>query len=136
MRCDNTDFSKEMINIFNSKNIETIEGTVFLFDSLSLGNTKNELGKILIKKYLYKLSEFAIIPKTIILINEAVLFLTEQKNEERNYLKKLYERGTEILICEESINYLKISQEVLFGKLVSMETIIENQIVATKLIKL
>lgn len=135
MRCD-TELSKDIINIFNSKTLEEVEGLVFILTSTALGNIEEELGEILIEKYLYKLSEFVIIPKSIILMNKSVVLLTKKKIKISNYLKKLQDRGTEILICKTSADYFKVSDKILFGNLVDMEVILEKEIAATKLIKI
>lgn len=129
------DFSQDIMKIFYSKNLEENKGIIFLLTSNTIGNFENKLGKILMEKYLYELSKFDIIPRTIILMNKAVLLLTENLKTDI-YLRKLQERGAEILICEESVKYYKIDEKILLGTLIGMETIIENQVIASKIIKI
>ncbi len=130
-----TYFSKDIVSIFSSKNLEENEGILFLLTSSTVGNSEDDLGEIIMEKYLYTLSKFDIIPKTIILINKAVLLLRD-KTSTNIYLKRLQDRGTEILVCKLSADYFKLSGRLLFGNLVDMQTIIEKQIIASKIIKI
>ena len=102
--------------------------------SLSIGNDR-QLGKVLLETYIYTLSELEFLPKSIILFNEAVL-LTLPISDCCLYLKRLQDRGVEILVCDTSTNYYDIAKRMQVGKLIGMKTIIEKQVGATKLINI
>ena len=97
--------------------------------------TAETLGKVLLETYIYTLSELEFLPKSIILFNEAVL-LTLPISDCCLYLKRLQDRGVEILVCDTSANYYDIVKKMQVGKLIGMKAIIEKQLGATKLINI
>ena len=96
-------FIAEIENIFDRKILEEANNIIFVSSSLSIGNDR-QLGKILLETYIYTLSELEFLPKSIILFNEAVL-LTLPISDCCLYLKRLQDRGVEILVCDTSANY-------------------------------
>ena len=127
-------FIAEIENIFDRKILEEANNIIFVSSSLSIGNDR-QLGKILLETYIYTLSELEFLPKSIILFNEAVL-LTSPISDCCLYLKRLQDRGVEILICDTSANYYDIVRKMQVGKLIGMKTIIEKQLGATKIINI
>ena len=127
-------FIAEIENIFDRKILEEANNIIFVCSSLSIGNDR-QLGKILLETYIYTLSELEFLPKNIILFNEAVL-LTLPISDCCFYLKRLQDRGVEILVCDTSANYYDIVRKMQVGKLIGMKTIIEKQLRATKIINI
>lgn len=135
MRCGKDNFINELEGIFNLKNLEECCNIVFIFSALTLGNGDKILGNLLMETYLHAMTELDLLPKTIILYNEAVLFSIDS-SKENIYMKKLQNRGVEILICNTSARYYNICKKINIGQTVSMKTIIEKKMAATKLILL
>lgn len=135
MRCNKTDFLAEINNIFNSKTLEEAINITFCFSSIFLGSNDKDLGELLILEYVKNLSELDIKIKTIILYGEAVL-LALPSSKINNYLKKLQNKGSEILICATSAKYYQIERKINLGQIVSMKIILEKKLSATKLINL
>ena len=127
-------FIAEIENIFDRKLLAEANNIIFVSSSLSIGNDR-QLGKILLETYIYTLSELEFLPKSIILFNEAVL-LTLPISDCCLYLKRLQDRGVEILVCDTSANYYDIVRKMQVGKLIGMKTIIEKQLGATKIINI
>ena len=127
-------FIAEIENIFDRKILEEANNIIFVSSSLSIGNDR-QLGKVLLETYIYTLSELEFLPKSIILFNEAVL-LTLPISDCCLYLKRLQDRGVEILVCDTSANYYDILKRMQVGKLIGMKSIIEKQLGATKLINI
>ena len=127
-------FIAEIENIFDRKILEESNNIIFVCSSLSIGNDR-QLGKVLLETYIYTLSELEFLPKSIFLLNEAVL-LTLPISDCCLYLKRLQDRGVEILVCDTSTNYYDIAKRMQVGKLIGMKTIIEKQLGATKLINI
>ena len=127
-------FIAEIENIFDRKILEEANNIIFVSSSLSIGNDR-QLGKVLLETYIYTLSELEFLPKNIILFNEAVL-LTSPISDCCLYLKRLQDRGVEILVCDTSANYYDIVRKMQVGKLIGMKTIIEQQLGATKIINI
>ena len=127
-------FIVEIKDIFDRKILEEVNNISFICTSLSIGNDR-QVGKLLLETYIYTLSELEFLPKSIILLNEAVL-LTLPVSDCYLYLKRLQDRGVEILVCDTSATYYGIVKKMQVGKLIGMKTIIEKQLKATKLINI
>jgi len=127
-------FIVEIEDIFDRKILEEVNNISFICTSLSIGNDR-QVGKLLLETYIYTLSELEFLPKNVILVNEAVL-LTLPVSDCYLYLKRLQDRGVEILVCDTSATYYGIVKKMQVGKLIGMKTIIEKQLKATKLINI
>lgn len=87
-----------------------------------------------LEDYFNNLSKLLIIPKFIVLINDGVKLL-----KHKNYLSNLIELkklGTEILICEKSLDFFSINYENQLGNPVKLSEIISVQLNSDKIIKL
>ena len=127
-------FILEVEDIFDRKILEEVNNISFICSSLSIGSD-GQVGKVLLETYIYTLSELEFLPKSVILLNEAVL-LTLPVSDCYLYLKRLQDRGVEILVCDTSATYYGIVKKMQVGKLIGMKTIIEKQLKATKLINI
>ena len=127
-------FIVEIEDIFDRKILEEVNNISFICSSLSIGSDR-QVGKVLLETYIYTLSELEFLPKSVILLNEAVL-LTLPVSDCCLYLKRLQDRGVEILVCDTSATYYGIVKKMQVGKLIGMKTIIEKQLKATKLINI
>ena len=127
-------FIAEIEGIFDRKILEEANNISFVCTSLAIGSDR-QLGKVLLETYIYTLSELEFLPKNIFLLNEAVL-LTLPISDCCLYLKRLQDRGVEILVCDTSANYYDIVKRMQVGKLIGMKSIIEKQLGATKLINI
>ena len=113
---------------------ESEENTVVVIDSLHMGKGDVELGRILMKGFIYTLSEMEELPKTILFYNEGVKLAIEGA-ESLQDLKSLEERGVEILSCGTCLNFYGITEKLRVGSVTNMYTILERQIKATRVIK-
>ena len=64
-----------------------------------MGHGSEELGKKLIKSYLYALTEQELLPKKIIFYNEGAYLVDRQRSHVLDELAELEEGGVEILCC-------------------------------------
>lgn len=113
---------------------ESEENTVVVIDSLHMGKGDVELGRILMKGFIYTLSEMEELPKTILFYNEGVKHAIEGA-ESLQDLKSLEERGVEILSCGTCLNFYGITEKLRVGSVTNMYTILERQMKATRVIK-
>lgn len=113
---------------------ESEENTVVVIDSLHMGKGDAELGRILMKGFIYTLSEMEELPKTILFYNEGVK-LAIDGTESLQDLKSLEERGVEILSCGTCLNFYGITEKLRVGSVTNMYTILERQMKATRVIK-
>lgn len=136
----NTQISGEVFRIVINKpkeNISIVESkdnTVVVIDSLHMGQGDPELGKILMKGFIYTLTEYDNLPKTILLYNEGVKFATSN-SESLNDLLLLETRGVEILACGTCLNFYHLTEELKAGSITNMYTILDRQMKATRIIK-
>lgn len=113
---------------------ESEENTVVVIDSLHMGKGDVELGRILMKGFIYTLSEMEELPKTILFYNEGVKLAIEGAESLKD-LKSLEERGVEILSCGTCLNFYGITEKLRVGSVTNMYTILERQMKATRVIK-
>lgn len=120
------------INIFKGQLNEKIEpqgilkkDMVFLIGKDTLGDGSQELGKILIKGFIYTLTESKPYPKALLFVNSGVK-LTTEGSEVIAYLKQLESQGVEILSCGTCLDYYQIKNKLLVGGVTNMYTIVEK----------
>ena len=132
--------SGEVFKIVINKMRESIEiresedNSVVVIDSLHMGKGDSELGRILMKGFIYTLSEMEEIPKTILFYNEGVKLVVEG-SEVLQDLQVLEDRGVEILSCGTCLNFYGITEQLKVGNITNMYTIIERQMKGTRVIK-
>ena len=90
-----------------------------------MGSGAEELGKILIKGFIYSLTELPIPPKHVIFLNSGA-FLSSTGANTIDDLKKLEEKGTEIITCGTCINYYELQDKLAIGSIVNMYEIVER----------
>lgn len=110
------------------------ENIVISIGSDKMGEGEDELGKILIKGFIYALTEAETLPKTVLLYNKGVLLASTFEDTVKD-LKVLEERGVEILSCGTCANFYHVQEQIKVGTLTNMYTILERQMKAAKVIK-
>lgn len=102
-------------------------------DKLGLGDDK--LGEMLMKSYIFALSEADTIPSDLLFINGGVKLAIES-SPVLGSLKKLVERGTNILICGVCLDFYDIKEKLSVGEISNMYTIVQLMNNADNTIKL
>lgn len=108
---------------------------VILLGTDKLGEGNDDLGKILMKGYLYTLSESDVIPKELIFLNGGVK-LTVKNSEVLESLKTLEKRGVKIMSCGTCLDFYGLKEELAIGEISNMYAIVESMNKASKVIKL
>lgn len=108
--------------------------TVVCITSDVMGHGDDELGKNLLKSFLYALTESETVPRKIIFYNGGVKMSTEG-SPCIDDLKKLEAKGTEILSCGACLNHFGLTEKLLVGEVSNMYVILESMVAASKLIK-
>lgn len=96
-----------------------------VFGKDTFGDGSEELGKILIKGFIYTLTESAPFPSTLVFLNSGVK-LTTEGSEVIDDLKKLEEEGVEIISCGTCLDYYNLGDKLLVGEISNMYTILEK----------
>ena len=115
---------------------ETLEGnTVVLIGSNVMGRGDDKLGGILIKSFLYSLTQMEGEIKSVIFMNSGVL-LTTAGSELIEHLQALSNQGTEILSCGTCLDFYNVSNKLAVGTVTNMYTITEKLLHAGRVISL
>ncbi|WP_130805421.1 sulfurtransferase-like selenium metabolism protein YedF [Senegalia massiliensis] len=99
--------------------------TTIIINSDKMGEGNDELGKILIKGFIYSLTESLPYPSTLVFYNNGVK-LTVEGSECLEDLKTLEEAGVEILSCGTCLDYNNIADKLSVGGVTNMYTIVEK----------
>lgn len=104
---------------------ENSQGKTYLILSDKLGKGDDELGKVLIKGFLYTLTQTEPFPKKILLLNSAVKLSTENI-ETLEHLQTLKEKGVEIYSCGTCLNFYGLAEELKVGEIGNMYDVVES----------
>jgi len=92
-------------------------------DKLGLGS--DELGAVLMKSYMYALSESEVLPSDILFLNGGVN-LTTEGSDCLPSLKVLSEKGVNIMSCGTCLDFFKLKEKLAIGEITNMYTIVEK----------
>lgn len=106
---------------------------VVVLSSNRMGQGDDALGKVLMKGFLYALTQQKL-PKTILLYNSGVK-LSAEDTDAISDLTLLQEQGVEILSCGTCLNHYQLTDQLAVGEVTNMYTIVEKMNQAGKLIK-
>jgi selenium metabolism protein YedF len=110
-------------------------GLVVVISKDSMGQGSEELGKILIKGFLFSLTQLKNPPKAVLFFNSGVLLTVEGCNT-LDDLRELEQAGTQIEICGTCADYYSVKDSVGVGKIVNMMTITERMAYAGSVINI
>jgi len=130
-------FKGEYAN-YQEENVEKrpeLSNVVFLIGTDTLGEGDRDLGEILMKGYIYALTEYEPYPKAIIFVNSGVNLAIEGAAT-LQHLKQLQEVGTEIMVCGTCLDYYGIKPLLAVGEVTNMYSIVEYMSEAGNTIKL
>ncbi|QGT98726.1 Hypothetical protein SYNTR_0133 [Candidatus Syntrophocurvum alkaliphilum] len=113
--------------------MDEISNTVILITSNVFGKGDDELGNILMKSYMYSLSQIANEIKCIIFMNSGVLLTTEGSDLIKN-IEIMEDQGVEIISCGTCLDFYKLQDKLMVGNIGNMYTISEKMITAGKVI--
>ena len=92
---------------------------VVVIHSNVMGEGDPELGKVLIKGFIYALSQQEELPKTILFYNGGA-YLTCEGSASLDDLKELEHRGVKILTCGTCLNFYGLSEKLKVGEVTNM----------------
>ena len=113
---------------------EKTGNTAVVISSNKMGEGNEELGAILMKAFIYTLTETEDLPNCILFYNGGAK-LTIKDSPVLEDLKRLEEQGVEILTCGTCLNYYGITEVLAVGAVTNMYSIVEKMNSADKLIK-
>ena len=101
------------------------KNTVVVIRRAQMGDGSEELGKALLKGFLYALSQQDVLPKTILFYNGGAA-ITCEGSASLEDLKNLEAMGVEILTCGTCLNFYSLTEKLKVGEVTNMYSIVEK----------
>lgn len=108
--------------------------TVVAVTSDAMGHGSDELGRQLMKGFLYAVSQLDELPKTILFYNGGARLTTEGSLSLED-LKSMEAQGVQIMTCGTCLNYYGLTEKLAVGSVTNMYSIVETLAKADKIIK-
>jgi selenium metabolism protein YedF len=102
-----------------------LTGKTVFFSSDQIGRGDEALGKLLVKGFLYTLSEMDRPPKTLVFMNSGVR-LAAEREETIELLRTMEARGVELLVCGTCLDYLHLKESLRAGRVSNLYEITER----------
>ena len=109
------------------------DNTVVVVSSDRMGSGNDELGKVLIKGFIFAVTQLDKLPKTMLFYNGGATLTTEGSDSLED-LKSLEAQGVEIMTCGTCLDYYGLKDKLAVGSVTNMYSIVETQAKATKII--
>ena len=123
------DTAEETVCIPDSRNHKIV-----VISSGRMGEGNDELGEVLMKGFIYALTQQDELPETILFYNGGAPFTCEGSPALED-LKQLEAQGVEILTCGTCLNYYGLSEKLKIGDVTNMYVIAEKMMQADSIIK-
>ena len=107
---------------------------VVVVSSDRMGTGNDELGKVLIKGFIYAVTQLDVLPKAMLFYNGGVTLTTEGSPALED-LKSLEAQGVEIKSCGTCLDYYGLKEKLVVGSVTNMYDIVETQAAAAKIIR-
>ena len=107
---------------------------VVAVDTAVMGRGSDELGGVLMKGFLYAVSQLETLPKTILFYNGGA-HLTTEGSASLEDLRSMEAQGVEIMTCGTCLNFYGLTDKLAVGKVTNMYSIVETLAGAEKVVK-
>lgn len=101
-------------------------------DRMGAGN--DELGKVLLKGFVFAVTQLDKLPKAVLFYNGGAT-LTAEGSDSLEDLKSLEAQGVEILTCGTCLDYYGLKEKLMVGTVTNMYSIVETMNGADKIIR-
>ncbi len=110
------------------------ENTVVVVSSDRMGTGNDKLGKVLIKGFIFAVTQLDTLPKTMLFYNGGAT-ITCEGSDSLEDLKSLEAQGVEILTCGTCLDYYGLKEKLAVGSVTNMYSIVEKMAGAGKILK-
>ena len=110
------------------------DNTVVVVSSDRMGSGNDELGKVLIKGFIFAVTQLDELPKTMLFYNGGAT-LTTEGSDSLDDLKSLEAQGVTIKTCGTCLNYYGLTEKLKVGEVTNMYDIVETMAKASKVVK-
>ena len=107
---------------------------IVVVSSDRMGSGNDELGKVLIKGFIYAVTQLDTLPKKMLFYNGGATLTTEGSDSIED-LKSLEAQGVEILTCGTCLDYYHLKDKLVVGGVTNMYSIVESMAEAGKIIR-
>ena len=107
---------------------------VIAVDTATMGRGNDELGKVLMKGFLFAVTQLDELPKTMLFYNGGAT-LTTEGSDSLDDLKSLEAQGVTIKTCGTCLNYYGLTEKLKVGEETNMYDIVETMAKASKVVK-
>ncbi|MBQ6360251.1 MAG: sulfurtransferase-like selenium metabolism protein YedF [Lachnospiraceae bacterium] len=114
--------------------IQKNEKTVAAIGSAYMGNGDDKLGAILMKGFLFALSQQEALPDTVLFYNGGA-FLTTEGSASLDDIRSMEERGVRIMTCGTCLDFYGLKEKLAVGSVTNMYDIVSALTAAGKIIK-
>lgn len=108
--------------------------TIVVVNSDRMGSGNDELGKVLLKGFIYAITQLDKLPKTMLFYNGGAT-LTCEGSDSLEDLKYLEEQGVEIMTCGTCLDYYQLKEKLAVGSVTNMYVIVETMNGADRIIR-
>ncbi len=110
------------------------KNTLVVIDSIQMGSGSEELGRALMKSFIYALGQQEELPATILFYNGGAP-LTCEGSPALEDLQSLQAQGVEILTCGTCLNFYGLTEKLRVGEVTNMYVIVEKMTQASLIVK-
>jgi selenium metabolism protein YedF len=107
---------------------------VVLVDGVTVGRGDELLGSVLMKSFLHTLKEIEPRPWRLIFLNAGVR-LASEGSDLIALLKELEDLGVEILSCGTCLDFFKLKEKLVVGRVTNMYDIVSSLVAATTVLR-
>lgn len=108
--------------------------TIVVVSSDKMGSGNEELGKVLMKSFIFAVTQLEELPKTMLFYNGGATLTTEGSDSLED-LRSLEAQGVEILTCGTCLDYYGLKEKLAVGTVTNMYSIVETMEQASKVIR-
>ncbi len=101
------------------------DNMVVVVSSDRMGSGNDELGKVLIKGFIFAVTQLDTLPKTMLFYNGGAT-ITCEGSDSLEDLKSLEAQGVEILTCGTCLDYYGLKEKLAVGAVTNMYSIVEK----------
>lgn len=114
--------------------MEDEKKTIVVVNSDRMGSGNDELGKVLLKGFIYAITQLDKLPKTMLFYNGGAT-LTCEGSDSLEDLKLLESQGVEIMTCGTCLDYYQLKEKLAVGSVTNMYVIVETMAGADRIIR-
>ena len=108
--------------------------TVVVVSSDRMGTGNDDLGKVLIKGFIFAVTQLDTLPKTMLFYNGGAT-LTCEGSDSLEDLKSLEAQGVQIMTCGTCLDYYGLKEKLAVGTVTNMYSIVETIAGASNIIR-